>query len=67
LADMNIELRNLEYGDFSAYEPANAQPNADDGAVKWLYDSGREYLDQIKAYKSYGRDGGTPDGGREAA
>ena len=67
LRDMNIELQKLEDDDFKAFEPERAEPDADDGAFRWLYDSGREYLDQIEAYKSYSRADGKPNAGPEAA
>ena len=58
-------------GERNASRPivAQKQPDADDGTFRWRYDSGREYLNQIAAYKSYGRAGDDPSGaeGREAA
>jgi hypothetical protein len=45
-------LQKLEDDDFNAYQTERADPVADDAAFRWLYDSGRAYLDQIEAYTS---------------
>lgn len=64
LREMNREIDALEIvGD---YEPERPAPLADDDAYGWLFDSSRDYLEQIAAYKAYVR-GGPEDEPREQA
>lgn len=54
---MREELANLEVPGLEAYEPETADPDevtGDGAGYPWLYDSGREYLEQIAAYKGNG-------------
>lgn len=60
LRSMGEELRALDVPDLERYEPDPAHPVPDDGALSWLFDSRRTYLEQIAAYKGYGN-GGSPD------
>jgi hypothetical protein len=48
---MNREIDAVQVtGDF---EPERAAADADEAAFDWMFDSGRDYLEQIAAYKTY--------------
>jgi len=53
LQAMNLELAKLELSNIEDFEPEQAEPAADDGAFQWLFDSDRDYLTQVSAYKAY--------------
>jgi hypothetical protein len=66
LQQMNREIDQVEVD--GNFEPEPPEPEADDGAYGWLFDSGREYLEQIAAYKAYVSGGDLePGDGREHA
>lgn len=53
LESMRQELKELAIPDLASYEPApgDGDPEADEGR-QWLLDSGRDYFEQIEAYKA---------------
>ena len=54
------ELASLEIPDLEEYEPTTAEPNANDHAFEWLFDSNRGYLQEIAVYKEYSRGPASP-------
>lgn len=54
LDQMTEELRNISIEGIEFYQPEKSDPDVQDGELFWLYDSKRNYLDQIEAYKGYG-------------
>ncbi len=53
LESMRQELKELAIPDLASYEPApgDGDPEADEGR-QWLLDAGRDYFEQIEAYKA---------------
>jgi hypothetical protein len=52
LETMTQELRAVDV-DASAYDVATFEPHVVEDSAGWLFDSGRDYLDQIDAYKAF--------------
>ena len=61
IREMNRELAAMSIPDLEGYEPDRAEPDADDKAFDWLFDSNRGYLEQIAVYKEYSRGPRSPD------
>jgi hypothetical protein len=57
LQQMNRELDELTVPDLEQYEPQRPEPTASDLGFTWLLDTGRNYFDQIGAYKAYAQGG----------
>jgi hypothetical protein len=53
LRSMNLEISALELPDIENYEPVKFAPTASDDDLTWLFDSERDYVSQIDAYKAY--------------
>jgi hypothetical protein len=51
---MRQELLSVEIPNLEDYEPEPAEPSAVEDPDGWLFDSSRDYIDQLDAYKRYG-------------
>ncbi|MFC1661668.1 hypothetical protein ACFL3S_09490 [Gemmatimonadota bacterium] len=54
LEAMREELSSVEIPDLEEYEPDVADPLADEPSDGWLFDSRRDYVEQLRAFKRYG-------------
>lgn len=50
---VNRLMSRLDTGNFDSYSPRKAEANEDDELAPWLFDSSRDYSDQLDAYRRH--------------